>query len=142
MLKITMFAESTIVPSTVTDLEGICLHMQVLAIFVIALAKLLIEVADWHLAHVILVEKFTVVTFLAQVTQPVLAYDSALPSDMAKWAMSSSTACPTDKELAQGSLVLWERYIQETCTHITHINVPLQSQTIPIRDLGTYNLSH
>ena len=88
-----------------------------------------------------LVEKFTVVTFLAQVTQPVLAYDSALPSDMAKWAMSSSTACPTDKELAQGSLVLWGK-VQETCTHITHIKVPLQSRIIPIHDLGTYNLSH
>ena len=83
--------------------------MQVLAVFVITLAKLLIEVADWHLAHVILMEKFAVITFLAQVTQPVLADDSALSSNMAKRAVAPSTASAIQKKLTQGSLVLCER---------------------------------
>ena len=101
-----MFAEAAIIPSTVSDLQGVCLHMKVLAVFVITLAKLLIEVADWHLAHIIFVEKFTVIAFLAQVTQPMLANDSAFTSNMAKRAVGSSTASAVNKELAQGSLVL------------------------------------
>ena len=104
-----MFAESAIIPGAVADLESIRLHMKVLAVFVITLSKLLEEVADWHLAHVILVQKFTVISFLAQVTQPVLADDGPLAANMAKWTVASSTASPIQKEFTQGSLVLYER---------------------------------
>jgi hypothetical protein len=93
-----MFAESAIIPGTVSYLEGIRLHMKVLAVFIIALTKLLIKVADWHLAHVILMKKFAVIAFLAQVTQPVLADDGPLPADMAKRTVASSTASTIHKE--------------------------------------------
>ena len=109
LMIITMFAESTIIPGTITDLESIRLHMKVLAVFVITLSKLLEEVADWHLAHVILMQKFTVIAFLAQVTQPVLADNGPLASNMAKWTVAPSTASPIQKEFTQGSLVLCER---------------------------------
>jgi len=43
------------------------------------------EVAFWHLAHVILVQEFTVIAFLAQSSQPVLAYNSTLALYVTKW---------------------------------------------------------
>ena len=95
-----MFAEATIVPGTVANLQGICLYMKVLTIFIIAFPKLLIEVADWHLAHVILMKEFTVITLLAQVTKPVLADYSAFSTNMAKWTVTTTTASAIQKELA------------------------------------------
>ncbi len=65
--------------------------MQVLAVFIIALPKLLEEVADGHLGHVVLVEELAIVTLLAEVPQPVLADDGPLASHMTKRAVCSTT---------------------------------------------------
>ena len=54
-------------------------------------------------------EKFTVIAFLAQVTQPVIADDSSLSSNMTKRAVAPSTASAIQEKLTQGSLVLYER---------------------------------
>ncbi len=66
--------------------------MQVLTVFIVALAKLLKEVADGHLGHVVLVEEFTVVPLLAQVPEPVLADDGPLPPHVAKWTVCTTNA--------------------------------------------------
>ena len=95
-----MFAEPPVVPRTVTDLQGIGLYVEILTVFIGALSKLLKEVADWHFCHVVLVEKFAIVPFLAQVPQPVLTDNSALTTNVAKRAMAATSARAAYEELA------------------------------------------
>jgi len=46
---LTVFAEASIVPRTVPDLESVSVNVEILAILIVALTKLLEEVADGHL---------------------------------------------------------------------------------------------
>ena len=84
--------------------------MEVLAVLVVALPKLLEEVADGHLRHVVLVKEFTVVSLLAQVPQPMLADNCPLSSHMTEGTVSTPRACAIHEELAQSSLVF--------CVHV------------------------
>lgn len=114
----TMLAESSVIPWTVTDLQSVSLNVKILAIFVIAFSKLLEKVANWHLGHVVLVKKFTVVSLLAQMSQPVLTDYGAFTSHMAEWTMTASCASTVNVELTQRSFVL---YSKATHRHIiTH----------------------
>lgn len=79
--------------------------MKILAILVVTLAKLLKEIADWHLGHIVLMEKFTVVPLLAQMTKPMLADYCPLSTYMAERTMAPSSACAVYEELAERSLV-------------------------------------
>ena len=45
-----------------------------------------VEVALRHLGHVELVQELALVTFLAQTTQPVLAYNRPVASNVSEWA--------------------------------------------------------
>ena len=101
-----MFAESSVVPGAVPDLECLCINMEVLTILVVTLSKTLEKVADGHLGHLVLVKKFTLVSLLAQVSHPVFAYDGPLSPHVPEWAMAASRTHATQVELTQSSLVL------------------------------------
>lgn len=102
-----MFAESTVIPSTVMNLHGLSINMHVLAVPVIAFTKLLKEITRWHLSHVIFMQEFAVISFLAQVTQPVLANYSSLATHVAIRAMSTTDTSATQKQFTQGCFVLY-----------------------------------
>ena len=102
---LTVLAEASVVPGAVLDFQGFCVHVQVLAVLVVALAKSLEEVADGHLGHVVLVEKLTLVSLLAQVAEPVLAHHSSLSPHVAKGAVAAPGTHAIQEELAECSLV-------------------------------------
>ena len=85
-----MFAESSVVPGTVPNLEGLCVDMKILAVLVCTLAEPLEEIADGHLGHFVLVEEFTVVPLLAEVAHPVFAHHRSLSTHVAEWTVASS----------------------------------------------------
>ena len=87
-----MLAKATVIPGTIADLERICFNMKILTILVITFTKLLEKVADWHFCHVILMQEFAVVSFLAQMTQPVLTDNGTLTTNMAEGTVAASTA--------------------------------------------------
>ena len=81
--------------------------MKILAILVVTLAKLLKEIAYWHLGHIVLVEKFTIVPLLAQMTKPMLADYCPLSTHMTERTMAPSSACAVHEELAERGFVLY-----------------------------------
>lgn len=85
----TMFAESSIIPRTVLYF-GLWINVKVLAFFVAAFPKLGIKVAFRHLCHVILMEKFTLITFFTEPSQPVLTHHCLFTLSVSKW-----TECPS-----------------------------------------------
>lgn len=115
-IVVTVLAESSVVPRAISDLDGIGSHMHVLAFFIVALSKLLEEVTDWHFGHVILVQELAVISFLAQLTQPMFAYHDTFTTDVSERAVSTSDARPHQVQLTQRSLVLC--VYTRTSTHI------------------------
>jgi hypothetical protein len=67
-------AETSVVPGTVLDF-GLPVNVKEIAFLVAALVVFGEEVALGHLAHVVLVQEFTLVALFAQTAQPVLAHD-------------------------------------------------------------------
>ena len=94
-----MFAEATVIPGTITYFKCIRLNMKILAVLVITFTKLLKEVANWHLCHVIFVQEFAIIAFLAEMSQPVLTDNGTLTTNMAEGTVATSTTCPIHKEL-------------------------------------------
>ena len=107
-----MFAESSIIPGTVSDFKRLGVDMEVLTILVVALSETLEEVADGHLGHLVLVKKFTLVSLLAQVSHPVFAYDGPLSPHVSEWAMAASRTHAIQVEFTQSSLVLYNHTTQ------------------------------
>ena len=85
-----MFAEASVVPGTVSDLECLGIHVEVLTILVAALSESLKEVADGHLGHLVFVEKLTLVPLLTEVSHPVFAYDCPLPTHVTERTVATS----------------------------------------------------
>lgn len=104
---LTMLAESSIVPGTLSDLQRLCINVEVLAVLVVALAKSLEEVADWHLGHVVLVKKLALVSLFAEMTKPVFADDGSLSLCMSEGTVAATNTRASQEELAQGCLILW-----------------------------------
>ena len=102
----TMFAEPSVIPGTVLHLQGLSIHMQVLAVTIVTLSKLLEEVAWWHLGHVILMKELAIISLLAQVSQPVLAHCALTSTGMAVRAVSSTNTTTNYKLLTKWSLIL------------------------------------
>ena len=84
-----MLAEASVVPRTVADLHRLSVNVEVLAVLVIAFAETLEKVANWHLVHVVLVEKLAVVSLLAEVSQPVLAHNGTLALCVPEWTVGA-----------------------------------------------------
>ena len=57
-----------------------------------SLTELLIEVAHWHPAHVVLVQEFTLVSLVTQLSQPVFTHYHAVATEMSVGAVCTFIA--------------------------------------------------
>lgn len=73
--------------------------MQKNNIISLSLTKLGVEVAFGHLGHIILVQEFTLVAFLAQSPQPVLAHDCLFTLGVSERAVGAFVTCGLHEEL-------------------------------------------
>lgn len=97
----TVPAEPAIVPWTIFDL---CLWINVeeWAIFVAARVEARVEVTFGHFRHIKLVQKFTLVAFLAQAAKPVLAHDCSVTLYVPEGACGRFTAVSLNVKAAHG----------------------------------------
>merc|ERR1719245_879641 len=78
-------AESSVVPGTVPHL-GLGVDVQERTLLVMASVKSSVEVALWHLAHIVLVQELALVALLAEAAQPVLANNRLVSADVSEGA--------------------------------------------------------
>lgn len=78
-----MPTESPVVPRTILDF-ALWIDVQEGTLFVVASIEPRIEVAFGHLGHVVFVQEFALVPFLAEATKPMFANDCAIASDVSK----------------------------------------------------------
>lgn len=104
---LTMLTKSPVIPGTLSDLQRLCINVEVLAVLVVALTEPLEEVADWHLGHVVLVKKLALVSLFAEMTKPVFADNGSLSFCMSEGTVAATNTSASQEELAQSSLVLW-----------------------------------
>lgn len=77
----TVFAEASVIPGTVFDL-GLWINVQEWTFLVATLTELGVEVAFWHLGHVVFMEKLALVSLLTQSSEPVLTHHRLLSTDV------------------------------------------------------------
>lgn len=80
--------------------------MEILAVLVVTLTKTLEEVTNRHLGHFVLVKELALVSFLAQVSHPVLAHDRTLSAHVPKRTVAAARTDAVQVKLAQSCLVL------------------------------------
>jgi hypothetical protein len=100
-----MFAKSSIIPCTIPDLHGVGINVHVLAVPVVAFPEFLEKVTYWHFCSVVFMQKFTVVSFLAQVSQPMLANNCSFSTNMAKRTVGTSHTQSPQKQFTECRLV-------------------------------------
>lgn len=101
-----MLTKSAVIPGTVMNLQGLGINMHVLAVPIITFTKLLKEITCRHFSHVIFVQEFAIISFLAQVAQPVLADHSSLSTHVTIRTMSTTDTSSTQKQFTQGCFIL------------------------------------
>jgi len=74
-------AKSSIIPRAVPNL-GLRVYVKEWAFLIVTRIESAVEIALWHLAHVILVQKLALIPLLTQPTEPVLTNYSFIPPDM------------------------------------------------------------
>jgi len=79
----TMPTKSPVIPWAVFDLL-FRINVQEWTLLVAALAKFGKEVAFWHFAHVIFMQKFTVIPLLTESSQPMFTHDCSVTFHMTK----------------------------------------------------------
>lgn len=84
----TVLTETSVIPRTIFDLR-LRVNVQEGTFFVAAFPKFGVEIALWHLGHVILVQEFTLVALLAQPSQPMLANHRFFATDVSEGAHPS-----------------------------------------------------
>lgn len=97
-----MLTEATVIPRAVLDL-GFRVDVQEGAILTAAFPELGIRVALQHLGHVIFMQELTLVPFLTQSSQPVLAYNCLLTTNVAEWAHAPFATGSFHKEFTDSS---------------------------------------
>ena len=103
--SLTMLTKSTVIPCTVMNLHCLSINMHILTVPVVTFTKLLKKIANRHFSHVIFVQKFTVISFFAKVSQPVLADYSPLSPHMAIRAVSTTNTSTTQVKFTKGCFV-------------------------------------
>jgi hypothetical protein len=74
--------------------------MHELTILIVAFTKFLKEVTNRHTSHIIFMEEFTFISFIAQLTQPVLADYHSLPLNVSEGAVEATSTRPLQEKLA------------------------------------------
>ena len=109
--SLTMLAKTPVVPRAVSGLHRVRVNVEILTVFIVTLSKLLKEIADGHLGHVVLVQELAVVPLLAQVSQPVLADDRLFSADVSEGTVGSLRTRATQEVLTDDGLVFCGKWL-------------------------------
>ena len=117
-----MLTESSIVPCTIFNFECLSVHMEILAVAIVTLPKLLEEVARGHLCHVIFVKELTIVSLLAQMPEPMFTNNSPFSFHVTEWTVSSTDTGTNKVILTLGGFVLCTKGTELTLNYkVTYI---------------------
>lgn len=93
--------EAAVVPRTVLDL-GFRVYVQERTLLVVTGVEPGVEVALRHLGHIVLVEELTLISLLAESSEPVLAHYSLVSTDVSEGTRGRLRAVGPHVEVADG----------------------------------------